>query len=205
MQIFIGRTQNVGGVVGEQLTSGDRGVKNSINYGEISVNIECLRCGGIVGCVSSGTVEECANKGICSDLSGAAGGTTRFIGGICGGMGEKSRVLNCYVSSNLGNGECAVTGGITGNIFPSSEISNCYICSTIDYHVYAVKGNLNYNDTLSNCYYNSDNYTSTYEENVATGLTTEEMKSSSFVSMLGDKFKSDTNNINDGYPILSFE
>ena len=43
------------------------------------------------------------------------------------------------------------------------------------------------------------------EEYNATGLTTSQMKSTSFVTMLGSSFKADTNNINNGYPIFTWE
>lgn len=58
---------------------------------------------------------------------------------------------------------------------------------------------------ITNCFYNSDLYVGGKVQRNATGLTTAEMKSPEFVTMLGDAFKADTNNINNGYPIFKWE
>jgi len=89
-------------------------------------------------------------------------------------------------------------------------MDSCYICGVIPSNCMPITWNNNEVDYISNCYYNKEIeiFVGAYEyqkEYNATGLTTAEMKSSEFLTMLGDKFKADTNNTNDGYPILSFE
>ena len=84
-------------------------------------------------------------------------------------------------------------------------INNCYVCGVIPTDYITLAGREVAVDYITNCYYNKEIPSEAYETHNATGLTTEEMKSTEFLTMLGNKFKSDTNNINDGYPVLSFE
>lgn len=93
------------------------------------------------------------------------------------------------------------TTGILGSSLESTLIDKCYTAAsnTISPIVFTNTPV----DFITNCYYNNNLYTDTC--NNATGLTTSEMKSASFVTMLGSSFKADTNNINNGYPIFTWE
>ena len=199
-----GNPKVMGGIVGKLEFSGS--IEKCINNGAISTSSNKYRIlGGIIGELGSGSVIECANKGCCTRRN-----IQTEIGGICGRVNSESEIKSCYVT---GAGDYA-TGGNCGGMFgfldPNSSVDSCYICGELPTYCMPVTWNDSKVDNILNCYYNKEIeiFIGAYEyqkEYNATGLTTEEMKSPEFLTMLGNKYKADTNNINDGYPILSFE
>ncbi len=94
-----------------------------------------------------------------------------------GNMNE-SMVENCYNIGNL-TGDRQSTGGIVGVNINNGRIDNCYFLENV---VGGENGNI-------------------IEGSMA--KTSEEMKL--LTSTLGAAFKDDTNNINNGYPILTWQ
>ncbi len=97
--------------------------------------------------------------------------------------------------------------GVVWDFIDSAVLENCYVCGTLPKNCDVISYNSRDKvDYIKNCYYDKDIFNDmTWEDKNAIGLTTEEMKSSRFVTMLGDKFKMDEEKINNGYPILKFE
>ena len=197
-----------GGIVGRVGDSSNETlIKQSINYATISPTFnDSPYAGGIAGILESGCIEECANKGDYIDAR-SSGGTASYLGGICGYTRNNTRILNCYVAGN--GSSLNLTAGIIGGcdtLQESEEMANCYVCGQLPNPLRPIIcGGDSTADFISNCYYNEDLYMSTATVYNATGLTTIEMKNSSFLTMLGNKFKADANNINNGYPVLAFE
>lgn len=103
-------------------------------------------------------------------------------------------------------------GGIAGIAYNSSSISNCYNIGIIECDFIEYAGIVGYTGKSQNNKI-ENNY---YLENVINGIsndriiidgiehkTSEELKA--MASVLGSAFKQDTNNINNGYPIFSWQ
>ena len=119
--------------------------------------------GGIVGYLSDGTIENCANyctvKSTLADTEGPS-----YVGGIAGAMDKGSVIRDCYNTGTITvveYREWNMTGGVVG-YSDDSAVSNCYNAGK-------VAGSWNYNgeiaggsnagdengnpSTVSNCYY----------------------------------------------------
>ena len=119
--------------------------------------------GGIVGYLSDGTIENCANyctvKSTLADTEGPS-----YVGGIAGAMDKDSVIRDCYNTGTITvveYREWNMTGGVVG-YSDDSAVSNCYNAGK-------VAGSWNYNgeiaggsnagdengnpSTVSNCYY----------------------------------------------------
>ena len=119
--------------------------------------------GGIVGYLSDGTIENCANyctvKSTLADTEGPS-----YVGGIAGAMDKGSVIRDCYNTGTItvvDYYEWNMTGGVVG-YSDDSAVSNCYNAGK-------VAGSWNYNgeiaggsnagdengnpSTVSNCYY----------------------------------------------------
>ena len=119
--------------------------------------------GGIVGYLSDGTIENCANyctvKSTLADTEGPS-----YVGGIAGAMDKSSVIRDCYNTGTITvveYREWNMTGGVVG-YSDDSAVSNCYNAGK-------VAGSWNYNgeiaggsnagdengnpSTVSNCYY----------------------------------------------------
>ena len=119
--------------------------------------------GGIVGYLSDGTIENCANYcTVKSTLAGTEGPS--YVGGIAGAMDKGSVIRDCYNTGTItvvDYREWNMTGGVVG-YSDDSAVSNCYNAGK-------VAGSWNYNgeiaggsnagdengnpSTVSNCYY----------------------------------------------------
>ena len=118
-------------------------------------------------------------------------------------------IVNCYNTGtgiDEGNiiGDNCANGIVASCSDGNTVIENCYNVGIVPESCTPICGSSSAVDKFSNCYYNNEIYTGS-SESCGTGLTTSQMKSSSFLTMLGDAYKADTNNINNGYPILSWE
>lgn len=170
--------------------------------------------GGIAGEVKFGKIENCFFKGE------VINNTSYNAAGICGYYSDTTIVIrNCYAI--LDNLDANESGSIVGGIFNrGGVIENCYGVvkkwRTSGESIGNVIGAINpYDGPLilkaRNNYYDKTvcslppagkNLTLI---TVATGKTTDELKSSTMLSTLGDAFKQDKNNINEGYPILEWQ
>lgn len=117
--------------------------------------------GGIVGYLSDGTIENCANYcTVKSKLANTEGPS--YVGGIAGAIDKRSVIRDCYNTGTITvveYREWNMTGGVVG--YNDSAVSNCYNAGK-------VAGSGNYNgeiagsnagdengnpSTVSNCYY----------------------------------------------------
>lgn len=158
-------------------------IKNSYNTGDVTANV----AGGLVA-KSAGTLEidSSYNTGNVSGTGKKAG----FIGGILGrhssgwmdtGTPKKATITNTYNAGMISKILPETTrGGIIGyNIGETYDISKAYYIEQEGIvNIGSVAGN-------SSC-----------------SKTEAFMKSNEFITLLGPKFTNDTNNINNGYPIL---
>jgi len=205
---------------------GSGGVVKRVNVaGTVSINAESkvnldigIICGGNLG-----TIEECFATAKFQNAAIAtknAGWTT--IGGICGI--NSGTIRNCYTVGGIEatvNGSSMYSvdvGGIVGQVNTSgSLIENCYSVVTIKVSsnktVYAgsLVGRMDANGTVKNSYGNNDFCsdlfgTGTSNTSGVTGCAvknTANMKTTSFVNLLGNAYAVDKENVNQGYPVLS--
>ena len=117
--------------------------------------------GGIVGYLSDGTIENCANYCTVKSTLAATEGPS-YVGGIAGAIDKRSVIRDCYNTGTITVVEYCewnMTGGVVG--YNDSAVSNCYNAGK-------VAGSGNYNgeiagsnagdengnpSTVSNCYY----------------------------------------------------
>ena len=181
----------VGGIVGSNSGTISNCYNIAIINGESSA-------GGIAG-ENYGAISECYNSGdIYVDTTNA--------GGISG-INTNGTISNCYNIATV-TGTMTVVGGIVGNMSgDDAKISNSYnigiitsVPGTGGGIVAAFQGGiLENNYTLENIINNSNGY-------ITSGISiknSEELMG--LANILGNAFKEDTNDINNGYPILNWQ
>ncbi len=204
----------VGGIVGFNDKNGT--VSKCFNSGHITGT---KVFGGIVG-RNYNKVDRCVNKGRIQGSNGEKDGA----GGIVGISGDKNcsyetSVTNCYNFGTISNtGTTQVGrwhGGIVGMADATVTITNCYDIGTI------VEGySWNWNPIIGHVdyYYSTvhDNYSlkglkagdsnaSTQKNTIGIVKTEEEFQSASMIDLLGSAYTMDTDEINDGYPVLDWQ
>lgn len=154
----------------------------------------------------------CYNVGkiIGTDTTGT-NSTGQAMGGIAGfGYGE---IKNCYNRGEI-TGSNFLTVGIVANSQSSNVISNCYNIGDITSNrvnvgvVGYLYGTVNHSYTLTPLSINKYNSGTIGEE--CTALSEGDMKSASFIEKLNEGLETpvwvaDTEGINGGYPILSWQ
>ena len=155
---------------------------NCGNYGDVSANK--VNSGGIAG-YFKGSIINCCNKGNITSTDESVGGITGNTDGV---------VQNCYNIGNVTSSQWYV-GGIVGlggatlgtkiiNAYSNGNISSTTYMNSIgdilgDHHQ-----NSKEKDKIVNCFGKGDIFTA---------------------EDLGEAFKDDEENINNGYPILDWE
>ena len=192
----ISGNKTIGGIVGGLYNNSN--MKRCYNNGNV---LGKENVGGISGIIHTNTnVEECYNTG---NING-----NECSGGIVGYI-STSVLKKCY---NTGEIMCdELTGGIAG--INEAEISLCYNIGEIKGTV-GIGGLAGQNNNLTGIIKNSYSLESKCDNLIGESLnyskielceikTEQELKA--LVSTLGESFKEDTNNINNGYPILSWQ
>ncbi len=178
--------------------------------------------GGIcTGKSSSSEVRNCYNRGT---IEGVCDSGPLYIGGICGNI--EGRIENCYNTGDIiGKARDRLRiGGIAGTVGNTTIMNNCY--STAENIIEnggttTEKGMIlgkNISEAISNLYYKKIDETpgigaANIDENLGDDTemakTGEQMKSREFLDLLNQNseniWKEDTNNINNGYPILTWQ
>ncbi len=127
------------------------------------------------------------------------------IGGIVGGC-TNSSIKNCYNNAEIIGDE--QIGGIVGYI-NNSIIINCYNSNNItgNSKIGSIMGELNKDRVeVTNCYYLENTVNGTNETEIIEGITvktSEQLKK--IADTLGNAFKENMSNINNGYPILAWQ
>lgn len=188
-----------------------------------AVNATRHTVGGIVGQLEDATIEECEFEG---NISVVATSSLQKIGGLVGQAQKLANIIKCKSKVSITVPENATwVGGLTGELNKSTAI-NCYSTGTVtggkDDFLGGLVGRVNKTPSISNCYTivtkNSvaldlaksgtvdaqNSYTTaTSPTNGAVQITDE--NKATLHTTLGDAFKADENNSNDGYPILAWE
>ena len=210
------------GGIGIGITNGK--ITNCYNKGKIeakSNNSNNIRIGGISGNMNYETeIKNCYNIGNIV-FDGKIDSTSVFIGGICGySIGAK--INNVYNAKDIeikGNTKTIRIGGLCGSFF-EEELTNVYNIgkiiakNTTSENIGSITGSVTNTVILKDCNYLKETYSKPI--GVTNGLAqenndTEELENiSDFPSVLSvvnedGAFKEDTNNINNGYPILAWQ
>ena len=195
-------------------------VRNSYNLGKIVAKTKLgnAAIGGISRNISlGGTIENCYNKGEINCYINNINNSIA-IGGIVGTIGDTS----CFLKNSYNIGKVAVisdidfqdlvkVGGIIG-VNQGRNISNGYNVGKIEINgenalVGEIAGEVreDNNSSVSNMYYlkNKPFGKSKLTGNEAVLVTEEELKNLEVT--LGDMYKKDIDNINNGYPILDWQ
>ena len=189
----------VGGIIGyaQGTTVENCSFSGSVTYTGTSTS---GHTGGLVGAINGGgtTIKNCFNK---ATVSGSA------TGGILGNSTGANHVINCYNIGTIIGTKSGNIGGIVGHMTnATATISNCYSIGTVTANSsgnYSGIGGFN-GTTTSNCYYlypdpqkvGGDGSAVPVKITGPADLT---------AAMLGDAFVADTDAINNGYPVLSWQ
>lgn len=212
----------VGGTIGVAFYG--TSIESTINRSNCIIGEKYV--GGIAG-YSQAQIEKCTNMTLKEDGYIKA---TEYVGGItginysmgnvenslniakiivkednCGGIAgvNNANISNCYNRGNIDASNCdgAKTGGICGQNISDSYINSSYNIGKIDFKTSAdgvVGADFG---TVSNCYYLDSSINIKNELFVK---TQEELKQA-VLGNLSDFYKEDKGNVNNGYPVLSWE
>ena len=195
----IEKSGNIANIVGNRISTGQ-----STSIGGI-----CSNVGG------NAKLDSCYNWG---DVTGKNEDGYMYLGGITGNDSSNTVIQNCYSRGKIvGNAQVLRIGGVLGYQFGTSV--GCYDIGSVEGSVTSelnigrcIGKKFNSNAIINYVYYLKN-------ENGITGLgigedlegmakSEKEMKESSFLDLLNktsNSWKSDDNNINNGYPILSWQ
>ena len=227
--IYINTTDKAQGLFGlvsnGKIINLDLGENNSITGGAATA--------GIVGYLYNGTeISNCYNKANVkavgeSMVGGIAGQVTNDcaiknsynegtinadnrVGGIAGNIGNNSIIDSCYnIGDILGTANNSATGGIAGDVQLNSKVSNCYNIGIVTGNniTGGIVGYLrSTGGKVENAYYLEGTVNGVNDSEKQGGvveITSNELKNLAIT--LGEAFKQDTNNINQGYPILAWQ
>ena len=194
----ISSNSSVGGIVG--YTYDNSKIINC--YNKANINASDRYAGGIVGYAKQGVnIENCYNAGtITANYS---------VGGISGEI-NNSEILNCYNIGNI-NGEdtnARSTGGISGTTANNTTITNSYNRGIITspFVAGAIIGKVvSGNNIVKNCYFFENTVNGGNGSDIEGVEVKNEEELKKIYMILRNDFKEDKNNINNGYPILSWQ
>ena len=209
---------NVGGITG---TVNDNYIKSCYNAGEININLNAdveTWVGGITA-LNNKKVENCYNIGKIELKSNIQTTKNIFIGNIIGNNNENAEINSCFnigqINANLLNDDDSIgIGSIIGDSYLGT-INNCYNIGKINLENSTVQNIAQIvgralSTTFINCY-------GVIEENVGTigydrgnntinNVTLQEKgKIPETLEVIGTDFENDSENINQGYPILEWQ
>ena len=209
---------DIGGIAGD-IT--DSSIKHCFNLSEVTY--QKSRGGGIVGSTyGNSTIENCYNVG---SIRGYGAN-----GGIIGTNSSSSSVENCYNlgdvieisdGSNDSGGICGTLRGKIVNIYNKGKIEGTYQVGAIVGQIFELTNGSQ--GSIKNAFFEKGTWNKGVGANPShiTGLECEEILASEMPSVLSvlmtdneqvewngqmvDVWKEDTNNINNGYPILFWQ
>lgn len=188
----------VGGIVGK-IQQG--AVENCSFSGSVSTTKPRGYAGGIAGYAGNIATQKATISG-CVNMGNVTGETNGVVGGIVG-YAKYSTIENCYNTGSV-NGAC-YSGGIAGQLQNNCTATNCYNLGTLEGSATAsdIAGFLYLSSKLSKCYYINQ------ASGTGTGAVASDCKeitdTDTLLNDLGDPFVADTNNINGGWPVLSWQ
>ena len=191
-------------------------IENCYNKGNIT--IEKIQAGGICGYISADAkVRNCINLGNVSGEQSIGG-----IAGLTGYTSYRGNIENCYNVGNISSESS--TGGISGCIYYGT-IKNCYNKGIVTSNSvfqggitsisqFATSTSNELNRSISNCFYligtNSGGIDGQNIANQAMPISQTDLNAINIVDFLNtgnsiQVWKQDSNNINNGYPILNWQ
>ena len=215
---------SVGGVVGSGKYLTLTGVIARVNVSADEKVGNSSGVGGLAATLVGSTVTNCGNEGnvtgvkqiggLCYQLyggsmtgcynTGSVTATGTYVGGVMG-YAKSASVTNIYNTGAVSTTRNQI-GGLIG-VMEKSTLTNAYTTGNITVSETggnAVGAAVGWADTLSNVFY--------LEGTAATGVGrdgTAEVKTAAelkgLAAALGDGFKNDAGNVNDGYPVLSWQ
>lgn len=213
-----------GGIIGK---SSGGNVTECVNYGDVTLkgNIAHYGVSGIVGMMTASsidlTVERCVNHGkVSMYIASGNDYRTQQISGIVAnaGMdansGKTAYITDCYNTGDIsvfGNAYVQIPCGIV-NWGRNYVIENCYnVGELYNESANSARGivisyDADYKHDVINCYWLTPSMAAYGNANTNDGATPksdEEFKN--LADSLGENYKNDTKNVNNGYPILSWE
>lgn len=222
--IIIATCSVVGGIIGR---SSGGNVTECVNYGDVTLKGDIAHYGvsGIVGMMTASsidlTVERCVNHGkVSMYIASGNDYKTQQISGIVAnaGMdansGKTAYITNCYNTGDIsvfGNSYVQIPCGIV-NWGRNYVIENCYnVGEFYNESANSARGivisyDADYKHDVINCYWLTPSMAAYGNANTNDGATPksdEEFKN--LADSLGENYKNDTKNVNNGYPILSWE
>ncbi|MDD6762975.1 MAG: GDSL-type esterase/lipase family protein [Clostridiales bacterium] len=197
-------TKGLFGAIGNGSTVKNLGVKDVIISNDLSWN--WTAAGAITGIALEGSkISGCFVKNFWMGFAEGATSADRgynAVGGIAGFL--YGTMDSCYsVGMTLGSDMYwQIKGGLAGKMLRTSDIRNCYTDS------YTSVGYIGDNVNVTNTYYGTEApwpyaYGADGMKYYGTQTTLDELKLKA--EELGNAFEADSNAINDGYPILSWE
>ncbi len=168
--------------------------------------------GGIVAYATDTTIEDCYNS---ADITSNAS----RVGGIVGYAKGNTVIRNCYNSGNITG--INQVGGIAGQILKEVIVENCYSIGIVSgstsvgeivgfKEVTETNGDIT-TGALTNCYYLSTSTNNgvgaTINESIRKQIDTTQPITdiTTLLANLGESYKSDTDNLNNGYPVLKWQ
>ena len=189
-------------------------IKHCANTGSIT---GWTKVGAMAG-QNAGDIIECFNTG---RIDAANNSSKNGVGGIAGRNGnnnvatETGNILSCYNTGLIGRQAQKWLGGMTGFNNARSSIKNCYdtgdIVSTLGRANPIAGQNEGVKNTVNNYSLKGLNSTSIlapggpYEYELGKLKSEADMKSAEMVQLLGDAYAMDTEAVNDGFPVLSWQ
>lgn len=177
-------------------------IENCQNKAAVNGN---MYTGGFVGCMEGGSVTNCVNNG-------TVNGATE-VGGIVGQGAENGTVSFCYNTASV-TASGFGGAGIGGALYDSFSISNCYSIGAVagqsspwmgsPHAIVSDAGSCK----VTNCYYVKA--LTVFDDTKATEKTADEMKAASFLTLINadvtpSAFVADTKNLNNGFPVLAWQ
>lgn len=189
-------------------------VENCLVAGSVSTSANYCSSAGIVGRAMTGnTVRGCVNNAAISNTTNSYA-STLSLGGIVGYT--YGTVENCYNTGSLSAKQDRTNnkgiGGIAGQIHAPAIVRNVYNVGSVigpEAGIGGIAGVLK--GTLQNAYFlegtASNGVSSTEGTPMAeyASKTAEEMRSAEFAAILGEAFNNDTDGINGGMPVLTWQ
>ena len=197
--IIIVQNYGAGGIAGN--TDNSSTIEKCYNT-EIAQISGRVQIGGIVGQNNNASIVK-----LCYNL-GSVSGSENNVGGIVGKNYINTKLQDCYNTGTV-NGSEGQIGGIIG-YNQDSEVSRCYNIGNVtsnnsSNYVGGIAGRTDGNTLVEMNYFENGkvNNGDGYAIDGIEGRTSNEIKL--LYNILGGNWKEDTNNINNGYPILSWQ
>ncbi len=202
-------TAGLVGVASYPLTLENCGVSGTVT--STAPNSSCVYIGGLVGYLQDSlTLKNCYSS---ANITSSSTQYNSVAGGLIGKMSSAYSVTaeNCYFSGNVTAKNYA--GGFIGYLYSSASsphaYTNCYTSGNVTggsnkaynfAYAYSVAA-----ATFKNCYFNNKSDSKGCNGAVSNleAKSTDELKD--LAGTLGDGFRADKQNINNGYPILDWQ